>query len=214
MSEEPKTVSGSLSAAKFADGFRDMYYLISSTKDEFDVSKFRAYFGDEPHILEGSCVIVAPKDEKTGAYFIHFQWQKLTGAKLNFRVEYWKGSRAHEHEEREPFAEDFMAWLAQFFKSPAVESHLHARFRYRLSSRNSAFPLPRATTLPDGAELYGIVLRLTANRDGVTTVRLTQGKTDWLVEAVANHMLEFNGFEPFRDVDLLAATVSKFLEPS
>jgi len=191
-----------------------MYYLISSTKDEFDVSKFRAYFGDEPHILEGSCVIVAPKDEKTGAYFIHFQWQKLTGAKLNFRVEYWKGSRAHEHEEREPFAEDFMAWLAQFFKSPAVESHLHARFRYRLSSRNSAFPLPRATTLPDGAELYGIVLRLTANRDGVTTVRLTQGKTDWLVEAVANHMLEFNGFEPFRDVDLLAATVSKFLEPS
>ncbi len=189
-----------------------MYYLVSSTTREFDVAKFRAYFGDKPDVLDGSCVGVAPRDEEFGAYHIHFQWQRLTGPKLNFRIEYFRGPRSHEPDEHEPFAEDFMGWFAQFFTSPAVESHLHARFRYELSSRHSAFPLPKATTLADGAELYGIALRLTANRDGVSSIKLTQGKKDWLIETVADRLIEFGEFEPFKDVDVLASTVSKFLE--
>jgi hypothetical protein len=189
-----------------------MYYLVDSTEAEFDVAKFSRFFGDKPNILDGSCVTVAPKDEENGAYNIHFLWRRLTGARLNFRVEYFNGTRRHEGDEREPFAEDFMAWFGQFFKSPTVEARLHARFRYSLSDRISKFPLPQKTNLADGAELYGISLRLTSNLDGVSTLDLTRLKNDWYAGIIADRIIEFEEFEPFDDAARLASTVSKFLE--
>jgi hypothetical protein len=212
VSEETKTLAGATAVARFAAGFRDMYYLVNSTDDEFDVAKFSRFFGDKPDVLDGSCVTIAPKDEETGAYNIHFLWQRLTSARLNFRVEYFKGTRRHDGDEHEPFAEDFMAWFGQFFKSPTVKSHLHAHFRYSLSDRSSKFPLPQQTNLADGAELHGISLRLTSNSDGVSTVQLTRRKDDWYVEIIADRIIKFKEFEPLSDVARLALTVSKFLE--
>lgn len=211
MSEEMKTLAGATAVERFADGFRDMYYIIDSTADEFDVAKFSRFFGDKPDILEGSCVTVAPKDEENGEYNIHFLW-RLTGAQFTFRIEYFKGTRRHTGNEREPFAEDFMAWFAQFFKSAIVKSHLHARFRFPLSDRSSKFPLPQSTDLADGAELRGISLRLTSNLDGISDVKLSRRKADWHVEVIADRTIDFARFEPFGDVSTLASTVSKFLE--
>ena len=105
-----------------------------------------------------------------------------------------------------------MAWFGQFFKSPTVEARLHAHFRYPLSDRVSKFQLPQKTNLADGAELYGISLRLTSNLDGVSAIDLARLKKDWYVGIIADRIIEFKEFEPFSDAARLASTVSKFLE--
>jgi predicted ABC-class ATPase len=72
--------------------------------------------------------------------------------------------------------------------------------------------LPQQTNLADGAEVYGISLRLRSNRDGISTVKLTRRKDDWYVETIADRIIEFKEFEPLGDAARMALTVSRFLE--
>ncbi len=213
MSEETATVSGTTSVERFATGFRDIYYEVVPNIEDFDLQRFQSYFRVRPELITRSCVDVAPRDEQSGPYNIHFIWNTTPG-KLRFRIEYYNGPRPHGHGEQEPYAEEFMSWFSQFFRVRSVQAHIRVRFTHPLTTRRSALPLPQTTSLPYSAELYGVSLRLKATPTGVTTLKLIRGRSQWSAEAFADRIVELEGFEPYGDVLSIASTLSAFLEQS
>jgi hypothetical protein len=67
------------------------------------------------------------------------------------------------------------------------------------------------SALPAEAELYGVALRLRNTPDGITSVRLTRGLSDWYVEITYDRELRFADFEPINDAATLLPTLALFL---
>jgi hypothetical protein len=194
----------------FAPGFQDMYYAILSNREDFDLVAFRANFGAHIASLDSYSVSAAPSDGLDGQYHVHFSWL-VEQATLDFRVEYYKGPIPRAHDEREPFAEQFMEWLGKFFSSESVACHIHTRFEYPLNTRRSLYPLPQVTTLPYHAAIHGISLQIKDEPRGASSVRLNQGKSFWYADVVANRTISFKGFSPKADVTALSDVLAEFL---
>lgn len=203
VSEETKTLSDSLLNDSFADGFREMYYVFSVSRDAFDLDAFRNSLAPTVRDRDTYAVPVAPLDENNGPYYVIFRW-RLVGKELGFFVSYRSGPKKHERDEHEPYAEQFMSWFAKSFKQSTTDVHVHARFAFPLETRRSEFPLPQAV---GGAEVFGITMRVPAEPNGVTEVALTKGESRWYVEVIADRTLSFDGFTPYADVHALASFV-------
>jgi hypothetical protein len=188
-----------------------MYYAILSNRDAFDLDAFRANFGATIASLDSYSVSAAPSDGLDGQYHIHFNWI-VEQTRLDFRVEYYRGPIARGKDEREPFAEQFMEWLGQFFRNDSVSCHIHARFEYPIASRRSKYLLPQVTDLPYNAEIHGISLQIRDEPRGASSVRLNQGRSFWYADVVANRPLFFKGFSPQMDVTVLSDVLAEFLE--
>ena len=105
-----------------------------------------------------------------------------------------------------------MEWIGQFFKHETAQGHIHARFEYPLEARQSKFPLPLKTALKGEAEIDGISLKLPSKPEGVSKVRLTQGKTRWYVEVIADRRITFKGFSPYGDVQAILSVIDTLME--
>ncbi len=139
----------------------NVYYYLHVGRDKFSLESFRANFSKQKD-KERAGTVCAPKDPATGDYHVHADWV-IDADEVRFTIDYESGPKPHESDEREPFAEQFMEWLGQFFKHENAHAHIHAEFEYELETRESKFPLPLKTNLgPEGpeAEINGIRLTL------------------------------------------------------
>jgi len=212
MTKTTKNASAAKSIHRLADiGFQQMEYWIWVTPDKFDSEKFRQSLGPKARDRDSFTTAVAPKDPKAGDYYIVAFWQ-IEKDEISFRIGYYVGSKEHAEDEHEPYAEQFMEWLGQFFKHETAEAHIHARFKFPLETRKSKFPLPLKTSLEGDAEIDGISLRLPAKPQGVSKVRLTQGKTLWYTEVVADRRITFKGFSPDADVQAFMFVMGTLIE--
>lgn len=211
MSEETKTVLDSLSVAdRIADGFDEMLYWVSATSSTFDLPRFRSSLPKAVSDLDDSSVLVSSEDENGGRYHVFFAWV-ISGDTFKFNIEYHNGARKRAVDEREPYAEDFMRWLGQFFSDKRVKCHMHTRFEFPLSKRQSIFPLTLTTELPDGVELYGVAMRLPSSPSGAASVKITRGRSNWYTEVVSDRHISFDEFSLDDDALESLTVLSTFL---
>lgn len=111
----------------------------------------------------------APKDPLSG-YHIHFR-SNVTPKRVRVTVDYVAGSIKRRPDEREPWAESFMEWLAQFFRKEVNKAVVHASFGNPHERWRSRFNLPFKVTM-SGLDVEvvidGISLRLQENPTGAT----------------------------------------------
>jgi hypothetical protein len=209
-----KAGPGSSSAKVAPAQFEEMLYWLSSTRSEFDLVRFRSHLPASVRELDDSGVSLSSKDESPHGFHVVFTWKVTTEAVL-FSVEYHIGeldfSGAPIGDEGAPYAEDFMVWLGQFFSADRVKSHVHARFEYPLGERESTFSFTLSSPLPGQAEVNGISLKLPANPQGASSVRMTRGETRWYTEVVSEREISFKDFSPNADAALSLITLGIFL---
>ena len=208
-------VSDTTEAAPKADGaarielprFDELIYWVDAPNVEFDADAFRKSMPPED---AEEFVTVAPRDGTSGPYSILCAWAP-TNDGLSFRVTYFGVGWPHDADEHEPFAEQFMSWFGQFFKTPRVACHLHARFTFDGATRHNMFPLEMSEALPWGATLNGVSLVLPSNPQGAESIKMTRGESEWYVEVVASREIEFTDFTPHSDLQVSLTVVNMFL---
>ncbi|MHB1935388.1 MAG: hypothetical protein ACYCOR_02245 [Acidobacteriaceae bacterium] len=192
-------------------GLEDVYYWICVSLEKFSLDKFLGTFSREVKAEAAGGVMVSPKDPDVGEYHIRFNWY-VEEKEINLRISFMTGTREHDKDEREPYAEEFMQWLGQFFKYESAQSHSHAHFEYPVESKQSKFPLPLKTNLAGDAEIDGISLSLPSRPDGVSKVRMSQGKKVWYVDMVADRKIVFNEFNLQREIEVRTSVLDTLME--
>lgn len=212
MTEETKNNLSPESIDRFeGTGLDEIRYWITASLEKFYLDKFRKQIKSRSTGGDLHGALVSPRDQEAGDYHIHANWH-VSEKEIYLQVGYLVGTREHDEGEREPFAEEFMDWLGQFFKHETAQGHIHADFRYSLKSRQSKFPLPLKTALEGDAEIDGISLRLPSAPKGVSRIRLTRGKNRWYVEVIADRRITFKGFSPYADVHAFLLVLNTLIE--
>jgi hypothetical protein len=200
--------------------FRELHYTIVVDNDKFDLPKMRQWYRENfPHGIERTkgwegeyyAVTVAPRAGELGSYSADFSW-RLERDNIVIHLGYLPKPKKHESDEREPFAEQLMQWLGQFFKYESAHAHVHGRFEYALDQRQSKLPLPLTVGGDIEAEIYGLSLRLPSQPNGVSVMRLTRGKEAWYVEVTGNIRINFTAHDLTTDIATLQTVIDKVLE--
>jgi hypothetical protein len=192
----------------------EISYRIEVSRDKFDVERFRSSLIGVGKKLDRYGTVCAPKDPKNGDFHLHAEWF-IEEDEINFRIDYEEGPKEHEDDEQEPYAEQFMEWLGQFFKNDNAHAHIHAEFVYPLEARKSRFPLPLKTVLgPEGseAEINGISLSFPSKPEGVGSYWLMRMKKRWRVQLAADRRVTFKGFTPYRDMRAFVSVIEMVME--
>src|SRR6266702_127235 len=112
--KETEEMSGSRSVDSFTGtGLDEMQCWISVSREKFNLEKFREQLGPKAKEQDSYSTLVAPRDPKTGDYHVRAYWH-IDKDEIVFRIEYLIGPKAHERDEHEPYAEQFMEWVGQF----------------------------------------------------------------------------------------------------
>lgn len=211
LAEESKAaLIGSFASANCTE----ISYRLSASRDKFDVDRFRASLMPKGRTKDKWGTVCAPKDPKTGDYHLHADWF-IEEDEVSFRIDYEAGPKEHEADEREPYAEEFMEWLGQFFKYENARSHIHAEFAYPLETRESKFPLPLKTAIGPKvieAEIDGISLKLPSKPEGVTSVWVTRGKARWKIQLAGDRRTTFKAFTPYEDMRAFISVLEMVIE--
>ena len=203
--------------------FEQIIYWITANRDEFDVPRFRDSLPDAVRDRDDVTVLIASEIELEGQYHALFGWT-IGNEEVDLNVEYYAGplpeirgeaadaaSDPSKSDRDGPPAEHLMGWLGQFFATENVTAHAHARYRYPGQSRAATFDLALMAEPPHGAKLYGVALQLPTKPDGVVSVRLTRGKSDWYAELIGEREISFRDFSPIDEGNRLQAFLGSFL---
>jgi hypothetical protein len=191
--------------------FDQIIYWLFTSADEFDLPSFRAALPDGLRASDDTEVRCSSREGAQGPYHAYLGWQ-ITGDALTLTLDYHSGGIEVARDETEPFAEDLMRWLAQYFSTSAVIAHAHVRIRYETAKTTSRLPLALTSTPPYDAELYGVALQLKERPNGALSVRLTRGQSYWYAEVVAEREIVLNQATPLDDVGAFRDVLSAFLE--
>jgi hypothetical protein len=208
VSEQTKRDPLKTEPERFTKGFDEMFLWIYVAKDKFHVEKFNHDFGKTRSWTNAICL--STSNPLRPDYYVAATWQ-VEENEIDFRIDY-KTTPPDEFTGHEVQSGEFMCMLGKYFKFESASCHIHARFEYPLTERQSAFPLPLKTTLNFEAEIDGISLKLPPKPQGVSRVRLTQGKTMWFVEAIGDRRANFQNFSPYTEVNAFATVIDKVLE--
>jgi hypothetical protein len=137
---------------------------------------------------------------KSSDYHLHLIWRVAPPETVSVTMEFVIGNKAPEEGEKEPFAEDFIGWFAQFIAAKELQVNMYADFDYPSGpSRMLWFPLPmRAPVAPLAAEVEidGISFKLLPAVKGIQKVWITQGESNINVHLHAEKVLEVGSIEP------------------
>jgi hypothetical protein len=193
--------------------FDQILYWIKPSVDDFDVPAFRQALPSAVRERDRAVVSLAPRAGTEGRYHAFFAWV-IGPEDVMLRIDYHYGPMEEAVDEHEPYAEELMQWLAQFFNTDSVTAHAHVRLRYSTATHTSKMPLILATEAPTEAELYGVALRLRAKPNGATSVRLTRGQSHWYAEVIGERPVPFAEFTPMDDVIAFREVLAMFVVES
>lgn len=198
--------------------FRDTYchWLLIRFRIEpnlFEAEAFQQAVGGKADELR-KFVTCAPRTTESTDYHLHVSWLN-SSKRFSITVEFVKGAKEHASDEHEPYAEQFMQWLAQFVLENQVTGEIHADFRYPIKNWSSRFLLPlKAAIGPDDseAEIDGISCKLSTRPSGVSKVWLTQEFRNISVHLTAEREFSFIDFDPRSHIAALAEVASRFVK--
>ncbi|HUP59277.1 MAG TPA: hypothetical protein VNA69_02530 [Thermoanaerobaculia bacterium] len=210
MSEATINASAAVSAgAGIRRDFELLQYWLRTSKVDFDLAKFNGSLSPDDSNAD-DFVTVAPRDGERGHYSIVCSWNER-GEDVEFTIDFVNEAWRHTTDEQPPYAEDFIRWLGQFFRHPSVRTHLHARFRFPIDARDTTFPLILTTGLPNGAQLNGVSIKLADDPEGVLTVQMLRGQSEWYADVASERNMTFSEFSPYVDIDASVAVLRDFL---
>lgn len=158
-----------------------------------------------------------PGESNTADYHIHIAWiTDEDDGETRLQVDYHIGPDQIKASHGEPFAENFMEWLARFASSDSVNAHIHAEFEYPLEKwQSKLFNLPFKVPYVAGkfAEIDGLELRLPSHPEGVLSIwlQLLLRRGVLGVQLAADRGVNFKRFSPEGDVDALASVATSVI---
>lgn len=156
---------------------RHIEYEIEIPLDKFDLDAFKREIG-APVEAKRDARVCNTGDPSASDYHVHFGWQLLESkAAIELDLDYFAKITKPRPNEKEPLAEDVMAWLGRFSKFPDVSARISTDFVYGGEMRFTMFPLPIKTTPSElGAEIEinGITFGLPSQPRGIYRVYVTQ----------------------------------------
>jgi hypothetical protein len=178
-------------------------YEIELRRESFDSEALWKTIGREyPNEFRNTC----SSRSKDSDYHLHLSWKKQPEAIL-LTIEFVKGYKEPEQDEKEPFAENFIEWICQFAKKSTFRADVYSDFEFPLNSdRKLKFPLPLKAPLgPDAVdvEIDGISFRFSPTLQGVEKVWLTKGEDELSVHLHAERTIDLKGFDPRNDLNAI-----------
>ena len=204
-------------AGVFANYYcKSLFYLFALKSVDFKIDDFLvAVGGSDATVHKSGTVTCAPKSAASD-YHLHVNFRRKED-EISLRVSFYDGYKEPAPSEREPYAEDFLQWVDQFFlKREARQVRTHAEFVYPSSVRSARyFLLPLTTALgPNNikAEIDGISFLLPSEPHGVEKIWLTQRPEELSVYLSAEMSVDFSTFDPGHELSLLSQAVGDILE--
>ncbi len=156
--------------------------------------------------------IVAAHTPLANDYHVHLgcHWTK---AEFHASVEYFRGTGKLRPGKRQPFAENIMQWLGQFFRNDKATARVNATFVYSSRHWTASLPLPMRlpTGLPREAEIVGMIANIPTKPEGTHEAFVNLHNRNILVALDANRLVKFRGFNLYADVAALSSVARLFV---
>ena len=183
----------------FADSFCVLiaFEMEFKSKEQFRFDDFaRATGWKDKRRFRNTC----SSKYRSSDYHLHLRWRIMPPEAVTVTMEFVKGYKAPDEDEREPLAEDFIEWLKQFIVVKELSVDLYSDFVYPHDpNRQLRFPLPmRAPIGPQQAvvEIDGISFKLSPPVEGVAKVWVTQSEKEVDVHLHAEKVIEIASLAP------------------
>jgi hypothetical protein len=159
---------------------------------------------------------VNTRNSEIADYHGHFEWRvqdKLDEVRIE--IDYVGNAIKSKPGEGEPFAEDLMRWVGQFFKHEDANARIHSDFEFDAKKAVlSWFPLPLRTKITHlgDATLDSIAVALPSQPDCVSRFFLSEIKDSLFVGIESERRVKFAEFSLDRELQTEKAFVDKVIE--
>jgi len=190
-------------------------YTFKVATSKFDLEALKSAVKADENAKRGFHV-VNTQDSEIADYHVHFEWgvrNKLDEVKLE--LDYVATPVKPKSEDREPFAENVMRWLGQFFKHEDANARVHSDFEFDAKTAVlSWFPLPLRTKITQvgDAILDGVAVALPSQPDCVSRFFLSEIKDTLFVGIESERRVKFADFLLDKELQTEKAFVDKIIE--
>lgn len=153
---------------------------------------------------------------KSSDYHLHLTWRITPPHSIFLALEFGKGFRAPDKDEKEPFAEDFLGWFKRFIVVEKFAVETYANFDFPIDpNRQLRFPLPMRAPVGPGqveAEIDGISFKLAPPVKGIEKVWITQGHKEVQLHLHARKVVETASLGPREEILETSAVLESLFE--
>jgi hypothetical protein len=195
----------------------ELSYRITVPKGIFDTSALAKRVGKTEPSGAWSSIRRRSTD---GKYHMHIYWRDeaddddvdASKSKLQVDVHMWESGWSEEN--REPNADNFFAWVAEFFTVARVTAHTHAELAFsgkRWQSKIMTLPI-EVPYAGKTASVHGVSVALHSEPEGIGQLWLDTGKNDLTLQLYGDRLLEFKEFDLWRDIDAFLSVAKSVIE--
>jgi hypothetical protein len=196
----------------------DFHFRVAKDKfksEEFLESMRTKGFNNLPQRWATTCLTQSLEAD----YHVHFGWNETEEKQLELWASYHRGHFPRQEGEKEPYAEQFMQWLGQFFVGDYANVDIQGRFGYPNDVRNSRYLLPVKVSIVPGLDttIDGISIDFPSRPNGIGTARITVGIKNLTIVfsgLVKLKFDDFNVFEHLSNLSVLASSLTDVRKPS
>jgi hypothetical protein len=193
----------------------NLSYRFRVALDKFDLERFRS----ELHVEAGikrQFWLLSTRDTKVADYHGHLEWRLREREKeISLEIQYVASPWKTENDQ-EPYSDDAMRWVGQFFRHQDANARVHSDFTFPVKTiALSWFPLPWRMNIPklgEEALLDGISVGLPSQRDQVARFFLSQIKDSVFVGIESERRIKFADFVLGQELRVERAFADKLVE--
>jgi len=191
-------------------------YRFKVALEKFDLDALRSAVHAEADVKR-SFHVVNTRDVATEDYHAHFEWRvRAKEEEVTIEIKYVASPVKSKPGEQEPFSDNLMHWVGQFFKHGDANAKIHSDFEFEAKKAFlSWFPLPlrtRIATLGGEAILDGIAVALPSEPDLVSRFFLSQIKDSVFVGIESERRIKFADFWLSKELQVERSFADKLIE--
>lgn len=184
--------------------------------DKFDLGAFRSVLKIDAS-KERDFGVVSTRNSDATDYHGHFEWRlRKKGHEISIEIAYVGTPVKATAGETEPYADNVMQWVGQFFKHEDANARVHSDFEFSAKTVIlSWFPLPwraRIPKLEGEAILDGIAVALPSQPDGVARFFLSHIRDSVFVGIESERRIRFADFSLEKELQAERAFADKLIE--
>jgi hypothetical protein len=197
-------------------GCDSVSYRFKVALEKFDLAALReAVHADQT--TKRSFHVVNTRDDRMADYHAHFEWRfREKEQEVTIELKYVANPVNPKSGEQEPFSDNVMSWLGQFFKYKDANAKIHSDFAFEAKTATlSWFPLPLRTKIASlGVEaiLDGIAIALPSQPEAVSRVFLSSVKDTVYIGMESERRIKFAQFSLEKDLRTERSFADKLIE--
>lgn len=157
---------------------------------------------------------VCSSQHKATDYHLHLNWRITPPNSVTVQVDYRAGYKSPNKDEKEPFAENFLAWFRQFISARELTLETYGNFDFPLDAgKRFSFPLPMKVPIgANEAEIDGISFTLIRPKDGLEKFWVTRGSKDINFHVHGKKNVIVASLEPRREIAEMVRALESLFE--